>query len=187
MTDPSLVREQSTVFVRGSNVLEYWLAHAEGFEVASRRVRPARVEWVVVDPVQGRATRLVVVLGRSRRRIVAADAVVAVDPFRRTLHLADVEAERTRRPAAQLLRAVSVAAGVARGWLAPRLRQSTSATAAYARELGVGIGAGVAWLRPRLRALASAAWVLLVGLSCATANGGRRVYTRLVDHASGSS
>ena len=91
VTGSSFPREQPTVFRRGSNVLEYWLAHAEGFEVASRSVRPARVERVVVDPVRGHATGLIVRsfgVGRSRRRIVAADAVVAVDPFLRTLHLA---------------------------------------------------------------------------------------------------
>jgi hypothetical protein len=204
VTGSSFPREQPTVFRRGSNVLEYWLAHAEGFEVASRRVRPARVERVVVDPVGGRATGLIVRsfgVGRSRRRIVAADAVVAVDPFLRTLHLAHspralppagtraasmlvAAAGRTRPIMARLPPATSAGAHAARAWLAPRLRQMSSLIARYGRELGVWIATGVAWMRPRLRALADAAWVALVGLSCAAAEAGRRVYARLVDHGS---
>ena len=207
MTGSSFPREQPTVFRRGSNVLEYWLAHAEGFEVASRRVRPARVERVVVDPVRGHATGLIVRsfgVGRSQRRIVAADAVVAVDPFLRTLHLAHspralppagaraasllvAAAGRTRPVMARLPPATSAGARAARAWLVPRLKQTNSLIAQYGRELGVGIGAAAAWLRPRLRALASAAWVSLVGLSCAAAKAGRRVYARVVDHGSSPS
>ena len=202
-TGSSFPREQPTVFRRGSNVLEYWLAHAEGFEVASRRVRPARVERVVVDPVRGHATGLIVRsfgVGRSRRRIVAADAVVAVDPFLRTLHLA--HSPRALPPAgaraASLLAAAttdapdrgaappatSAGACAARAWLAPRLKQANSIAERYGREAGVRIGTATAWLRPRLRALASAAWVALVGLSCAAAKAGHRLYVRLVDRGS---
>jgi hypothetical protein len=204
VTGSSFPREQPTVFRRGSNVLEYWLAHAEGFEVASRRVRPARVERVVVDPVRGHATGLIVRsfgVGRSRRRIVTADAVVAVDPFLRTLHLAHsprafppagtraasmlvAGAGRTRPIVARLPPLVSAAASAARAWTAPRLKQTISIAQRYGRELGLRIGAGAAWLRPRLRILAGAAWLALVGLSCAATKAGHRVYARLVDHGS---
>jgi hypothetical protein len=60
----------------------------------------------------------------------------------------------------------------------------SSLIAECGRELGVWIAAGGAWMRPRLRALAGAAWVALVGLSCAAAEAGHRVYARLVDHGS---
>ena len=179
MTGSSFPREQPTVFRRGSNVLEYWLAHAEGFEVASRSVRPARVERVVVDPVRGHATGLIVRffgVGRSHSRMVAADAVVAVDPFLRTLHLAHspralppagvraaslvvAGAGRSRRTVARLPPAASAGALAAWAWSAPRLRETSSVTAQYGRELGVWIAAAGAWLRPRVRALGSAAWV----------------------------
>ena len=206
MTGSSFPREQPTVFRRGSNVLEYWLAHAEGFEVASRRVRPARVERVVIDPVRGHATGLIVRsfgVGRSRRRMVAADAVVAVDPFLRTLHLVHssrplppagtraasllvAAAGRTRPIVAQLPPATSAGARAVGAWLAPRLKQTNSIAERYGRELGVRIGAAAVWLRPRLRALAGAAWVALVGLSCAATKAGHRVYARLVDPNSAS-
>lgn len=206
MSGSSFPREQPTVFRRGSNVLEYWLAHAEGFEVASRRVRPARVERVVVDPVRGHATGLIVRsfgVGRSHRRIVAADAVVAVDPFLRTLHLVHspralppagtraasllvAAARRTRPIVARLPPATAAGARAVRAWFLPRLKQANSIAERFGRELGAQIGAAVAWLRPRLRDLASAAWVALVGLSCAAAKAGHRVYARLVDHGSES-
>ena len=206
MIGSSFPREQPTVFRRGSNVLEYWLAHAEGFEVASRRVRPPRVERVVVDPVRGRATGLIVRsfgLGRSHRRIVAADAVVAVDPFLRTLHLAHspgalpsagaraasllvAAAGRTRPVVARIPPAVSAGARRARAWSTPRLEQANSIAERYGRELGVRISGAAAWLGPRLSAMASATWVALVGLSSAAGKAGHRVYVRLVDHGSAS-
>jgi len=76
------------VFRRGSHVLEYWLAHAEGFDVASRASHVGVVEGVRIEPRRGRARELVVrtpVLHRRRR--LAADAFVAVDPAARRLEL----------------------------------------------------------------------------------------------------
>jgi hypothetical protein len=200
------VREQPAVFRRGSDVLEYWLAHAEGFVVASRRGRRARVERVVVDPVRGRATGLVVRsfgVGRSRRRILAADCVVAVDPFLRTLHLAHSRMERprpgaraaslavaafarSRRAVASLQPAISAGVRVAWAWSAPRLRRLSSIAAQYGRELRVWIGAAGEWLRPRLGALAGTACVALLGLGGAAAKTGHRVHARFVDHGSGT-
>jgi hypothetical protein len=152
------------------------------------------VERVVVDPVRGHATGLIVRsfrVGRSRRRIVAADAVVAVDPFLRTLHLAHLQAERpplvgraasllvagvgwSRPIVARFPPALSAAVSAARAWSAPHLRRTSSIVERYGREQGVRIGAAAAWLRPRLRALAGAAWIALVGLSCAAVKAGYR-------------
>src|SRR5438067_10272696 len=76
------------VFGRGSNVLEYWLRNAEGFAVRSGGARVGVVYGVVVDPVDGRASALVL---RSpflhRRRVVLARTVEAVDPEERLLEL----------------------------------------------------------------------------------------------------
>ncbi len=175
--------EQPAVFRRGSNVLEYWLAHAEGFEVASGAGRRARVERVYVDPMRGRATELVVRspgVGRSHRRILAADTVVAVDPFLRTLHLARpptgqppagaraaslvvAAAARSRRTMAPLPPAVSAGVRVGYAWSAPHLRQTSSAAARLGLKLGVAIGVVGAWLGLRVRALAGAGWVALKG------------------------
>jgi hypothetical protein len=113
--------------------------------------------------------------------MVAADAVVAVDPFLRTLHLAH---SPRALPRAGVRAASSAGARAAWAWSAPRLRETSSVTAQYGRELGVWIAAAGAWLRPRVRALGSAAWVAVVGLSCAAAEAGRRVYARFVDHRS---
>jgi hypothetical protein len=197
------VVERPVVFRRGSNVLEYWLAHAEGFEVASGTGRRARVESVYVDPVRGHATGLVVRssgVGRSHRRLLAADTVVAVDPFLRTLHLARpsteqppagmraaslvvAAADRSRRTLAPLPPAVSAGARAGYAWSAPRLRQASSTAARFGLKLGVSIGIAGAWLGPRVRALAGAGWVALLGLGGAAVDAGRRVYARLADDA----
>jgi len=100
----------SLVFPRGSHVLEYWLAHAEGFTVRSR----GSVERVIVEPLYGRATALVVRSGRFRRRqVVSAADVTSVDPEARVLEL---DAPAPRGPSRARARARS-----AQAWLAPRL------------------------------------------------------------------
>jgi hypothetical protein len=76
------------VFRRGSHVIEYWLAHAEGFEVSSRASHLGVVEDVRLERADGHARELVIrtpVLHRRRR--LAADAFAAVDPARRRLEL----------------------------------------------------------------------------------------------------
>lgn len=76
------------VFRRGSHVLEYWLAHAEGFEVSSRASHLGVVENVRVERADGHARELVIRTPLlHRRRRLAADAFVAVDPARRRLEL----------------------------------------------------------------------------------------------------
>jgi hypothetical protein len=78
-------------FARGSRVHDYWLAHAEGFRVRRGVLRRSRVEAVRLDPWSGRARTLVLRSLLHRRRAVAAEEVVAVDPFERVLV---VETER---------------------------------------------------------------------------------------------
>src|SRR5258708_5743474 len=86
------------VFGRGSNVLEYWLANAEGFVVRSHGSRVGVVRRVVVDPARGRASapsRRPPFL--PRRRVVLARTIEAVAPEARLFELeAD---ERAPRPA----------------------------------------------------------------------------------------
>ena len=55
------------VFPRGSTVLDYWLAHAEGLTV---QPLGARVEEVVVMPPVGRAEALIVRSRMTGRQIV---------------------------------------------------------------------------------------------------------------------
>ena len=76
------------MFGRGSNVLEYWLANAEGFVVRSKGSRVGVVSRVVVDPVRGRASALVLSSRfLHRHRVVLAQAVEAVDPEARLFEL----------------------------------------------------------------------------------------------------
>lgn len=114
-------------------MLEYWLTKAEGFRVRSEGGRVGVVRGVVVDPVQGNTTALIV---RSpvlrRRRVVLAGSIQAVDPQERVLELEPVE--RAPRPS--------------------RLAELARWSLTVDRRFEV---AG-AWLRPRLRAVALAAW-----------------------------
>jgi len=121
---------ETLVFPRGSHVLEYWLAHAEGFTVRSR----GQVEGVIVEPLYGRATALVVRTGVFRRReVVSAAAVTTVDPEARVLEL-----EKEPAPPKQPARARR--AGT---WLAPRMRKALQGTWAAALMLVAAVvGAG---------------------------------------------
>src|SRR5262245_61994275 len=81
---------KTRVFGRGSNVLEYWLAHAEEFEIRSANGRRERVESAALDAEAGRAEGLTVCSPiLHRRREIPAEAFVAVDPFARELDLSD--------------------------------------------------------------------------------------------------
>jgi hypothetical protein len=114
------------VFPRGSHVLEYWLAHAEGFTVRSR----GPVERVIVEPLYGRATALVIRSGVLRRReVVSAAAVTAVDPEARVLELEEAPA-----PPKQPARARRAGA-----WLAPRLRKGLQEAWAAALMLAAAV------------------------------------------------
>jgi hypothetical protein len=163
----------SLVFPRGSHVLEYWLAHAEGFTVRSR----GSVESVIVEPLYGRATALVVRSGPfRRRRVVSAAEVAAVDPEARVLELernpAPKKAPREPR-------------------LAPRLRAVRSAFVASLRTALAAIGtttvatwravvAATAWCAPRLARLARHAVAASLDVSRAAAEAGRSAFERAV-------
>ena len=102
-------RSDGTVFERGDNVLEYWLAHSEGFTIVSGGVRQ-RVAGVVVDPADGRARTMLVRAGvRGRTQAVPAARITAVDPFEKVLYLERRHAPRLvgRAHAAHVARAIS--------------------------------------------------------------------------------
>ena len=119
----------SPVFSRGSSVLDYWLAHAEGLVVEPLG---APVERVVVTRPVGHAESLIVRSRMTRRRReIPAAAVAAVEPAAGTLlldlppkrdrHLRERAAARTR---AQTARTREHAAHGAR-WAAPRLAHAS--------------------------------------------------------------
>jgi hypothetical protein len=153
-------RSGRAVFRRGSNVLEYWLDHAEGFEIRYRRRSRGHVESVLVDSSSGRAEGLVVrsrVLGRTR--VIPADSIVAVEPF------AHVFVPRLERSAfVQVGRATKRSAvglgGAGRHsalWLGPRLQQGLAAAGRGVRSASAWTVAAVAWLSPRAWAGAKSA------------------------------
>jgi hypothetical protein len=150
------LQSETRLFGRESNVLTYWVARAEGFDVASRRRRCGRVERVLVDPSSGRAEVLVIRpsprLPRRTRRLLTADEVVAVDPFARRLHLTHPRkrARVTGAPARSFgsagpARFRAVGAGIASyaysGW---------KAVVCVGRALWAGLVATDAWLGPRV-------------------------------------
>ena len=145
--------EQATVFERGSNVHEYWLAHAEGFHVASRRKPGDRVDHVVVDRRLGSATALVVRRKRGRRsKHIPVMWVSAVDPFERVVYLAPKR--RAQTAAARMRPHVADAARTARGaqhaaveWARPRAHDALRA----ARTARGAQRAALEWARPRAR------------------------------------
>jgi hypothetical protein len=147
---------QATTFGRGSNVLEYWLAHAEGFDVSPETSAGGRVERVLVDPVQRRVEGVLVRSSRlRRRRMFPVDAFTAVDPFARVLHLEEeLRADATRSP---------LAAELAR----------------LGRRFRLGISAAVAWSLPRLRANLGAAGIAVLAWAAGVADVTRRLWARL--------
>jgi hypothetical protein len=149
-------------------VLEYWLDHAEGFEVRARGRGYGHVERVLVDSGSGRAEALVVrssLFGRTR--VVPALSIVAVEPFTRVLVLRRERSilVRTGDASWRYTTIVAGAVGHAAVWLSPRAWRLTStavsrlASAAdrAARWLALALTATLVWLRPRLSSLARAA------------------------------
>jgi hypothetical protein len=164
-------RTRATTFRRDSNVLEYWLAHGEGFRVASRLGHRRHVDHVIVDPGGGHAVAVVVrsSLG-GRHRTLPAHAFGGVDPFRRVLYL-----ERPHRGAVATSAARTGCSHVARRttaavvWLGPRSRATATAVghagSHTARRTTAAVGsagshtarrtaAAAAWLGPHSRAAA---------------------------------
>jgi hypothetical protein len=121
------------VFRRGSNVLEYWLLHAEGFVVRGERAQVGVVSEVVLDPARGLA-RALVVQSRllRRRRVVHVRAVDAVDPEARVFELAPKEKSDS----------VPVTHGPS----------PVETLADWSYELDRRVEELVTWLQPRLRA-----------------------------------
>src|SRR5499427_9385506 len=127
---------EERAFGRGSNVLDYWLLHAEGFEVCAGRRPVGVVRDAVIDPVSGRATEVVV---RSaflhRRRVVAAGEFTTVVPAQRRFEVRARESPWPRRWAGFRRWSARVDARfeAAGAWLRPRLRAWSLAVAAHVR------------------------------------------------------
>jgi hypothetical protein len=130
-------------FTRGSTVLDYWLAHAEGLTVEPLGVP---VESVVVAPPLGRAEALIV---RSpvtrRRRTIPAASIAAVAPSDGHLLL-----DAPRRDADSRIPRPSSTTLTAAGATVARAHTVVSAGAAVAgRGARAGLLAAASWLRPR--------------------------------------
>lgn len=127
------------VFERGNHVVDYWLAHCEGFKLG-KPTSSRQVAAVVCDRRTGRARMLVVKSGAGRPHTLSAGAIAAVDPFNKVLYL-EPRAQRRRR---QRAGAAAIAIGL-------RLRALAAAGAANGRRYGKD---GAIWLRPRVRTAA---------------------------------
>jgi hypothetical protein len=156
------VSARTPSFSRGSTVLDYWLAHAEGLTI---QPLGARVEEVVVVAPVGRAESLVV---RSRltrrRRTIPADAIASVTPSTGDLLLDAAEPRaplRVPRPSPERIAAARAHAAdtvqrtqagtrSAAAWLRPRAAYAGETTARYGRLAVAGAALGLAWLRPRV-------------------------------------
>ena len=166
------------VFQRGSHVVDYWLAHCEGFTLGKASAR--RVTGVVCDRHTGRAQTLYVESIRRRPRTVPARSVAAVDPFKRVLYLerrAPV-LRRARQNTTLRARVSPYAHSAARACLAGARR--SGALAAAGCRIGARHGKnGVRWARPRLQAAARATPVLARKHYTQTALFARRRYAEL--------
>jgi hypothetical protein len=137
------VSTHTPVFSRGSTVLDYWLAHAEGLTV---QPLGARVEKVVVVAPVGRAESLIVRSRMTRRRMaIPAESIAAVEPSTGNLLLDAAETGpglRIPRPSPE--RVAAARASVARGGGVARANASGAARGARA-----GTQSALVWLRPR--------------------------------------
>jgi hypothetical protein len=189
MTD---VSTDAPVFVRGSTVLDYWLAHAEGLTV---QPSGARVEEVVARAPVGRPETLIVRSRMMRRRKeIPADSIAAVDPSSGHLLLDDTAAGsplRIPRPSPEQLAGARVTAarggrlaqagavGAARlteagsrsalSWLRPHLVQAGLATSRVTRLAVARTATGARWLAPRLSTAARTSGAVVVRFALATA------------------
>jgi hypothetical protein len=147
------------LFERDSHVVDYWLAHCEGFTLGKRRVT-----GVVCDQSTGRARTLFVESGLRKSHPLPARAVAAVDPFNKVLYLEKRTQRRSTQTAgvvamatARHFRALAVAVGRISWryskdgavWLRPRLGSAARTTALLARK---GYSEAALWLAPRLAA-----------------------------------
>jgi hypothetical protein len=179
------VSAHTPIFSRGSTVLDYWLAHAEGLTV---QPLGARVVHVVVSAPVGHAEALIVRSRMTRRRrAIPAQSIAAVEPSRGHLLLDAAEltaGPRIPRPSPERIAAARVsathggrvarahAAGAARStragtlsalsWLRPRAERAGVTTARHGRFAVAQTARGVAWLAPRV-----AAGARFAGTTCA--------------------
>lgn len=163
------------VFERGSNVVDYWLAHCEGFTLG-KATSGRRVTGVVCDRHTGHAHTLYVESSRRRPHTVPARSVAAVDPFARVLYLEQRAPIRRRARGKTPLRMR----------VRPHARSAARAALAGARRSGALAVAvcrygknGVAWARPRLQAAARATGPLVRKHYTRTALLARRRYAEL--------
>lgn len=136
---------QLPVFSRGSHVLDYWLANAEGLRLERRGLRSGRVLAVVSDPESGRARALVVrSLLTGRRRLVPVAEVAGVSPANELLLLerrASGPGLRERlRPVLAILLALAATAGRLGGRLRVEAPRRTQAAIAWSRPRGAAAG-----------------------------------------------
>jgi hypothetical protein len=171
------VSAPTPIFSRGSTVLDYWLAHAEGMTI---QPLGARVEEVVAVAPVGRAEALIVRSRMTRRRrSIPAESIAAVEPSEGHLLLdaaesgagrrilrpsperiaaARASAQRTRRVAR--VHAVGAARGTQAGtrsalsWLGLCAFQAGATTAHHGRVVATRTAMGAAWLVPRVAARA---------------------------------
>lgn len=188
MTDTSA---HTPSFSRGSTVLDYWLAHAEGLTI---QPSGARVEEVVARAPIGRTETLIVRSRLTRRRKeIPADAIAAVEPFPGHLMLDAPPGGaplRLRRPSPERLAAGRAAAarggriagaravGAARithagsrsaiSWLRPRAVRGGAAVAGQTQLAAGHAAKGISWLAPRVVAGARAAAATSLRLALAT-------------------
>jgi hypothetical protein len=180
------------IFARGSTVLDYWLAHAEGLTI---QPSGARVEEVVATAPVGRIETLVVRSRMTRRRReIPADAIVAVEPSLGRLLLgasSDSFASKVPRPSPERLawarasaarggriageRAVGAARSTHAGsrsaisWAQPRAARGVEATARQSRLAARKTADGIAWLSPRIIAGARSAAATVLRLALGSA------------------
>jgi hypothetical protein len=190
------VSAHTPIFSRGSTVLDYWLAHAEGMIV---QPIGARVEEVVFRAPIGRAESLIV-RSRMTHRLtsIPADSIIAVEPSAGHLLLEATESRpglRMPRPSPERVAAVRassvrgirtaqhhtvrgarwtrVRSGFAVSWLRPRVVRAGSTTARHSRLVVARTATGVAWLTPRIVANARVAcatgarWTIAAAVSVA--------------------
>src|SRR5256714_9440823 len=137
------VSAHTTIFSRGSTVLDYWLAHAEGLTV---QPLGARVEHVIVKAPVGHAEALIVRSRMTRRRrAIPAESIAAVEPSRGHL-LLDAAAlgtgPRIPRPSPERIAAARVTASHGG-------RVAAAQAAGAARSTRAGTMSALSWLHPR--------------------------------------
>jgi hypothetical protein len=165
------------VFERGNHVVDYWLAHCEGFKLGKRRIT-----GVVCDERTGRARTLFIESGPRKSQALPARAVAAVDPFNKVLYL-EPRTRRRRTESAGLVAMATArqlgaltAAGARIGWrcakdsaiwLRPRVRAAARTTALLTRK---HYSEAALWLAPRvaagLRAIVARTNALVEALRC---------------------